>query len=113
MFGTRRTRWGSLAKIGSPLCVLGAATTQQLLPIAGPGSKGLPDRFALDTIRSWFVSSGNLPSAVRRSKSLSFGKGAGEPGSLPSSGVSQEENLGAKNSKALGGKALLSASNAS
>src|ERR1700722_6451340 len=105
MLGTRRTRWGSLAKIGIPLCVLGAATTQQLLPIADPGSKKpRPDRFALGAIRSWVVSFGNLLSAVRRSKSLSFGKGAAELGSLPLSGASQEENLGAKNSKALGGK---------
>src|ERR1700730_760782 len=114
MFGTRRTRWGSLAKIGSPFCVLGAPTTQQLLPIADPVSKrSRPNEFVLGALRSWLGLSGNLFSAVRRSNSFSFGKGAGELDSLPSSGASQEENLGAKNSKAFSGITLFSASNAS
>src|SRR5580658_48365 len=99
MFGTRRFRWGSFARIGIPPRVFGAATTQQLLPIADPGSKrSRSNKSGLATLKSCSVPCGNLFCAVRRLKSSSFGKGDRELDSLPSSGVSQEENLGAKNS---------------
>src|SRR6201981_3006873 len=99
MLGTRNSMWGSFAKIGRPLCVFRAATTQQLLPIADRVSKrsrsnksglGIPKSFLLPS-RNWFF-------AVLRSKSFLFGMGGWELYSLPSSGESQEETAGAKNS---------------
>src|ERR1700676_5282527 len=114
MFGTRSSRWGSFAKIGNPVCVFGAAMTQQLLPIAGCAAKTLgSDISGLGKLRYLPVPSGSWFFAVLRSKSFSFGTSGWEVLSLPSIGASQEEILAPKNSKAFGGKVLFSASKAS
>src|SRR6201987_5709845 len=60
VFGTRSSKWGSFAKIGIPLCVLEAATTQQLLQFAIRGSKrSRPPGSALGIAQSCLLPSGN------------------------------------------------------
>src|SRR5208282_6220168 len=107
MFGTLSSRWGSFAKIGSPLFVFRGAMTQQLLPIPDRVSKRYrPEKSGFEIAISCSVPAGNWFFAVRRLKSFSFGTGGCEQHPLPSSGASQAEYLGAKKSKAFCGNAL-------
>src|SRR5271166_3322232 len=114
MFGTRSSMWGSFAKIGSPLRVFAPPTTQQLLPMADRFSeRSRPDISGLGVLNPSCAPAGNWFCAVLRLKSFPSGMGGFEPESPPSSGVSREETLGAKNSKAFCGKVLFKASRAS